>query len=82
MPFDRNIGSRARVAIVLMVTVASVIALSINQMHAVDPVGPIRNGQSGRCLDADLDTIGRNGTTVQLFDCWGGNNQKWDIDFG
>ena len=30
-----------------------------------------------RCLDADLGTINQNGTKVQLWDCWGGDNQKW-----
>jgi hypothetical protein len=35
---------------------------------------------SGRCLDADTNTIGDNGTTVQLWDCWGGDNQQWYRD--
>jgi hypothetical protein len=30
-----------------------------------------------RCLDADLGTIGGNGTKVQLWDCLGGSNQQW-----
>jgi hypothetical protein len=33
-----------------------------------------------RCLDADLGTIGANGTKVQLWDCWGGQNQKWQLN--
>jgi predicted RNA-binding protein len=38
----------------------------------------------GRCLDADLSTIGGNGTKVQLWDCLGDGqtNQDWLIDFG
>jgi Ricin-type beta-trefoil lectin domain len=44
----------------------------------MNPDGTIVNKQSGRCLDADLGTIGANGTKMQLWDCWGGNNQKWN----
>ena len=33
-----------------------------------------------RCLDADLGTIGANGTKVGLWDCWGGQNQKWQLN--
>lgn len=40
--------------------------------------GPIRNQQSGLCLDADTNTIGRNGTKVQLWNCAGGKNQDWN----
>jgi Ricin-type beta-trefoil lectin domain len=36
-----------------------------------------RNAQSHQCLDADTNTIGGNGTKVQLWDCWGGLNQFW-----
>jgi ABC-type sugar transport system substrate-binding protein len=32
-----------------------------------------------RCLDADTATINQNGTKVQLWDCWGGDNQKWQV---
>jgi hypothetical protein len=39
----------------------------------------IANGQSQQCLDADLGTIGANGTKVQLWACFGGppQNQFW-----
>ncbi|MBB5867173.1 hypothetical protein F4553_000552 [Allocatelliglobosispora scoriae] len=36
---------------------------------------------SGRCLDADLATIGSGGTKVQLWDCAGGTNQQWYFEF-
>jgi|GEM_PF-1234168 hypothetical protein len=39
----------------------------------------IQDAQSGRCLDADTATIGSNGTKVQLWDCWGGQNQNWQV---
>lgn len=32
----------------------------------------------GRCLDADTNTIGGNGTKVQLWDCSGAKNQHWN----
>ena len=32
--------------------------------------------QSGLCLDAVGAGTG-NGTGLQLYSCWGGNNQKW-----
>ncbi|ONI76321.1 hypothetical protein ALI144C_37325 [Actinosynnema sp. ALI-1.44] len=37
----------------------------------------LRNAHSGRCLDADLNTITANGTKVQLWDCNGQNQQRW-----
>jgi Ricin-type beta-trefoil lectin domain/Ricin-type beta-trefoil lectin domain-like len=37
-----------------------------------------RNAQSNRCLDADANTIGGNGTKVQLWDCNGRQNQFWE----
>src|ERR1700754_1586931 len=38
-----------------------------------NPVGTFKwtNAKSGRCTDADLNTIGGNGTRVQLWDCNG-----------
>jgi hypothetical protein len=35
------------------------------------------NEDSGRCLDADANTIGGNGTKVQLWDCNGQTQQYW-----
>ena len=33
--------------------------------------------RSGRCVHADLNSIGRNGTKVQLWDCNGQLQQRW-----
>ena len=41
----------------------------------------IINVASGRCLDADLATIGGQGTKVQVWDCSGGANQQWAFEF-
>lgn len=41
----------------------------------------IVNAASGRCLDADLGTIGGQGTKVQVWDCSGGSNQQWFFEF-
>jgi hypothetical protein len=43
--------------------------------------GLIVNAASGRCLDADLGTIGGQGTKVQVWDCSGGSNQQWAFEF-
>ncbi|MGW4651202.1 RICIN domain-containing protein [Kitasatospora sp. NPDC004289] len=37
----------------------------------------LTNGYSNRCLDADLNSIGGNGTKVQLWDCSGQAQQTW-----
>ncbi|MGI8334430.1 RICIN domain-containing protein [Actinomadura scrupuli] len=36
---------------------------------------------NGRCLDAQARELGRNGTSIQLWDCYGvsQNNQRWYI---
>ena len=44
-----------------------------NEIHSASPASTYK------CLDADLGTIGENGTKVQLWDCWGGQNQKWQV---
>ncbi|HTI21841.1 MAG TPA: arabinofuranosidase catalytic domain-containing protein [Kutzneria sp.] len=36
----------------------------------------IVGGQSGRCVDVPNAST-TNGTQVQLYDCWGGSNQRW-----
>src|SRR4051794_22983755 len=38
-------------------------------------------GQSGRCLDVTGQSTA-NGTAVQLYDCWGGSNQRWTYTSG
>ncbi|MFF3248418.1 ricin-type beta-trefoil lectin domain protein [Streptomyces sp. NPDC002870] len=43
-----------------------------NQKWMVYSDGTIRGKQSGLCLDKDLAT-----NKVQLWACWGGDNQKW-----
>ncbi|MFI9011428.1 RICIN domain-containing protein [Actinosynnema sp. NPDC053489] len=40
----------------------------------------IRNGGNARCLDADLGTIGTDGTKVQLWECHGDDNQLWTFE--
>jgi hypothetical protein len=37
----------------------------------------VENPLNFRCLDADLNTIGRNGTVVQLWDCNRFTQQRW-----
>ncbi|POX47688.1 RICIN domain-containing protein [Streptomyces sp. Ru72] len=42
----------------------------------------IHSYYNGKCLDADLNTIGSNGTKVQLWDCLSIDygNQAWYVD--
>ena len=40
------------------------------------------NRMFNKCLDADLNSIGRDGTTVQLWACTGGQNQQWHPAIG
>ena len=46
-----------------------------------DVSGEIVNVASGKCLDADLGTIGAQGTIVQVWSCSGGLNQIWTFEF-
>ena len=36
--------------------------------------------ENGKCLDVDAGQAGRNGATVQIWDCHGGPNQQWTWD--
>jgi lysophospholipase L1-like esterase len=47
------------------------------QQSNVEVVG----AQSGRCLDVAGQSTA-NGTQVQLYDCWGGSNQRWTYTSG
>jgi hypothetical protein len=38
-------------------------------------------GASGRCLDVPNSST-TNGTQLQLYDCWGGSNQRWTYTSG
>ena len=38
-----------------------------------------RNLAAVRCLDADRATLNANWTKVQLWDCWRGANQNWEL---
>ena len=42
-------------------------------------VAPFMLG-NGKCLDIDGSQLGRNGATVQIWDCHGGQNQQWTWD--
>lgn len=37
----------------------------------------VRTNYNGRCVDADLNTIGGNGTKIQLWDCNNQLQQRW-----
>ena len=55
---------------------------STSQQWTVDPFGgEFINVASGKCLDADLGTIGGQGTIVQVWSCGGASNQIWSFQF-
>lgn len=45
-----------------------------NQRWTIGADGTIRGAQSGLCLDVNTGTL-----KVQLWTCWGGDNQKWQV---
>lgn len=56
---------------------------SAAESAVVDPTGQtvfrtFINDRSKRCLDAALQSIQRNGTTIQLWDCNGQQQQRWE----
>ena len=62
------------------VLAASAVTLQASSAAAASYGVAIHSAKSGRCLDADLNTIGGNGTKVQLWDCNGQPQQKWYYD--
>ncbi len=55
---------------------------STSQQWIGDPFGgTFVNVASGKCLDADLGTIGGQGTIVQVWSCGGASNQIWSFQF-
>ena len=55
---------------------------SASQQWYGDPSGgAFVNAASGKCLDADLGTIGGQGTIVQVWSCSGAPNQFWWFEF-
>jgi endo-1,4-beta-xylanase len=54
---------------------------SASQQWIGDGDGTFVNVASGKCLDADLGTIGQQGTIVQVWSCSGGSNQNWTFEF-
>jgi len=70
-------GFLRRIAIAMLVMAAGAWTAGSDALaQAIE----IHSDVSGRCLDADTATIGGNGTKVQLWDCWGGQNQKWQVN--
>ncbi|MFF0458845.1 non-reducing end alpha-L-arabinofuranosidase family hydrolase [Streptomyces mexicanus] len=73
--------SRGHPSAVLGAAVAVLAALAA--MLVVTPAqaatsGTLRGVGSGRCLDV-LGGSQDNGTSLQIYDCWGGTNQQWTL---
>jgi Ricin-type beta-trefoil lectin domain len=68
-------GRNLKAVVVAAVAALGGLALPFSA-SAVNSIGLV-NGESGRCLDADTNTLGENGTKVQLWACHSGKNQQW-----
>src|SRR3954453_10941551 len=58
--------------------VAFVFGFSLYSQTSIASAGEIQ-GIGGKCLDAE-GISSANGTKIQLWDCWGGANQKWSFN--
>jgi hypothetical protein len=65
-------------------TLATVLVIGVALVAPASPAmaatGMFISYHDGRCLDADKPTTtsqAHNGTKVQVWQCWGGNNQEW-----
>jgi hypothetical protein len=70
-----------RVVRIVAATVAATAVLSLvapGRASASVTYNEIHSAFDGKCLDADY-WAGGNGTKVQLWDCNGGNQQKWRL---
>jgi len=80
----RRSSSRRQLSVVLAAAVAAVVALAA--MLVANPAqaatsGALRGVGSGRCLD--VPNAGQtDGTSLQIYDCWGGTNQLWTLTSG
>ncbi|MER7756915.1 non-reducing end alpha-L-arabinofuranosidase family hydrolase [Kitasatospora sp. NPDC097643] len=76
--------SRGRLPALLTALVAAVAALAA--MLVAGPAqaattGALRSVPSGRCLDV-ANASQTDGASTQIYDCWGGSNQKWTLTSG
>ena len=86
IPFSGKSSSEKHIITAIMAMLILSAAFFSNEAKAID--GQIvnveasirRTGSGARVLDADLLSINANGTKVQLWDGWGGNNQLWHIN--
>ncbi|MEV5710675.1 non-reducing end alpha-L-arabinofuranosidase family hydrolase [Actinoallomurus sp. NPDC052274] len=71
-------GRRALTAALAMVAAGAVVlALTLVAAPArADVTGALRGVGSGRCLDVSGQSQ-TDGTSLQIYDCWGGANQQW-----
>jgi hypothetical protein len=74
---ETSMGFKQRIMVGLL-TAGVVILIGIPTPAQAATQFPIRTMASPRCLDADVATIGSNGTQVQLWDCTANaTSQKW-----
>ncbi|OAH09466.1 non-reducing end alpha-L-arabinofuranosidase family hydrolase [Streptomyces jeddahensis] len=77
----RRSSSRRHLSVVLAAAVAALVSLAA--MLVANPAqaattGALRGVGSGRCLDVQ-GASQTDGTSLQIYDCWGGTNQQWTL---
>jgi len=77
-------GTRRRGALIaaLAAAVAAATALALTVVAnpaQADVTGALRGVESGRCLDVTGQSQ-TDGTSLQIYDCWGGPNQQWTLN--
>ena len=75
----RSRRSTAKLAAAMLLSSALAVSAWPSPASAASSTGTFvwRSIKSGRCVDADLNTIGANGTRVQLWDCNHQAQQNW-----
>lgn len=76
-PGHRRTRSRLFATLVGALTLSSGLLVGAGKPAGAAATGQLVSSKSGRCLDADLNTINGNGTIVQLWDCNGQPQQQW-----
>lgn len=73
----RHALGRKHLSVVLAVLTA-VAALLVADPAQAATTGALRGVGSGRCLDVP-GAAQTDGTSLQVYDCWGGTNQQWTL---
>ncbi|WP_432838773.1 ricin-type beta-trefoil lectin domain protein [Dactylosporangium sp. CA-092794] len=76
--------TRSRRWVRVTLTLATALTAALAGMVLAGPpasanTAALHTSYNGKCVDADLNTINRNGTRIQLWDCNGSPQQTWNF---